>query len=242
MSSSHEGGSQEDQFFFEWWWFGSLKYKTLTGQRISLTDYLWYNNKTSLCAAEFNFSKNKATVQGMQCSNFSLQDLEMNGNRKGKLQYTDNWHYGIQPSSWFSFVQVRCDRMLHKKLAFESMWAEAARDVSYHISNTALFLAYRAISQLEKTLSRERGGLILSFWSSPNSNKTSPSHVKMLIIAACAWWWQRSTCLWRSTKADFDIWDDKQTHTLRSSNRHFKIVSSAQTWCSGLNQRLWSHI
>lgn len=179
----------------------------------------------------------------MQSSNFSLQDLEMNGNRKGKLQYTDNWHCGIQQSGWFSLVQVWCDRMLYKNWPLKVCELNlSVRDVSYHISNTALFLAYRAISQLEKTLSRERGGCILSFWSSPNSNKTSSSHVKMLIVAACAWWWQRSTCLWRSTKADFDIWDDKQAHTLRSSHRHFKIVSSAQTWCSGLNQHLWSHI
>lgn len=79
-------------------------------------------------------------------------------------------------------------------------------------------------------------------WFSPNSNKTSPSHVKMLNVAARASWWQWSRCLRRSTKADFDIWDDKKAHTLRSSNRHFKIVVSAQTWCSGLNQHLWSHL
>lgn len=120
----------------------------------------------------------------------------------------------------------------------------SARDVSNHISNTpvpALFLAYRAATQLEKTHSGERGALFY-LWCSPNSNKTSPAHVKMLNGAARALWWQRSTCLWRSTKADFDIWDDKETHALRSSNRHFKIVVGAQTWCSGLNQHLWSHI
>lgn len=41
----------------------------------------------------------------------------------------------------------------------------SARDVSNHISTPpvpALFLAYRAITRLEKTHSRERGGLILS--------------------------------------------------------------------------------
>lgn len=53
----------------------------------------------------------------------------------------------------------------------------------------------------------------------------------MLNVAARASWWQWSTCLKRSTRADFDIWDDKETHTLRSSVRHFKIVVSAQTWC-----------
>lgn len=139
-----------------------------------------------------------------------------------------------------------------KKQSVETVWtglwkcelSSSARDMSNHIFNTpvpALFLARTAITQLEEPHSREKGALFY-LWCSPNSNKTSPSHVKMLNVAARASWWQWSACLWRSTKADFDIWDDKETHTLRSSNRHFKIVVSAQTWCSGSNQHLWSRI
>lgn len=84
----------------------SLPAKTstiLTGQFISLTDYLCHNNETGLCAAELSFINNIAAVQSMQCSNSSLQTPEMNAdrNRKCKLQYPENWHYGIQQSSWF---------------------------------------------------------------------------------------------------------------------------------------------
>lgn len=189
----------------------------------------------------------------MQCSNSSPQSPKMNENhnRKWKLQYTENWHCGTQQSGWFDLVQFKYNTMPHNKTVCfwncvdwplkvcEPSWS--ARDVSNHISNTpmpALFLAYRAVTQL--TLGNE--GALFYLWCSPNSNKTSPLHAKMLNVAAHASWWQWSTCLWRSTKADFDIRDDKETHTLRSSNRHFKIVVSAQTWCSGLNHHLWSHI
>lgn len=70
--------------------------------------------------------------------------------------------------------------------------------------------------------------LYFIFDAAPTATRHHP-HVKMLSIVAPSSWWQWSRCLWWSTKADFDIWDDKETHALRSTDR--QLILSAQTWC-----------
>ena len=90
--------------------------------------------------------------------------------------YFEKWHCGIHNSGQLALIKIKYDtRCPSKKIISIRNCVDwplklcelslSASDVPNHISNTpvpALFLAYRAITQLEKTLSREQGGLILS--------------------------------------------------------------------------------
>lgn len=193
-----------------------------------------------------SFNNNMAAVQVLQRSRVSPQSSDTNEshNRKRKLHYDETWHCGKQHCRVFGLV--RCDKKLHSnQCVFTGLWKSVSwaflcqRCVGSHLKRCA----FSILSQKGKRPTRKDLLALLYLWCSPNSNKPLPSHVKVLSGAARASWWQRSRCLRRSTKAHFDIWDDKETHSqFRSSNRRFKIVLSAQTWCSALNQDLWRRL
>lgn len=210
--------------------------KDLTGQLMSLTDYLCHNNETSFCPAGLSFSNSRASVCSVVLSASraprwmkTLTESEDNNRVKPDT-------VAKQRSGWFGLVLN--DRMAHtttisgkcvcalRPLKVWGLSFFSARYVSYHISSTALFLACRVVTRLEKAHSRGGEWVLFYLWFSPNSYKRSPSHV--LSGATHASRWQCSRCLWRFTKADFDIWDDKEAHTLRSLNRHFNDPRQSQ--------------
>lgn len=175
----------------------------------------------------------------MQFSHVSLWRWMRSSAEREELQQSGSWKRGVRLSRYLAPI-LQNDRTFPYRTRspgvffFLFFFFNCQRFVGSNLKYCALFLAPRGSSHSPERGSLGGNGAFFYLWCSPNSYKTSPSHAVILNSAAHASWWRPARCLWRSTKACFDIWDDKKAHTLRSCNRHLEIVLRGQTWCSAL--------